>query len=143
MCSTREVSTLHRARLRSSLRRSHRGRSRPLSCGFRRLQASRGSAWASGPRMARWWRMWIAEASPSLVPQGAPPEAPRQGTRLNQEDCDMRVLSAAAALLFAFAPAQERPQEQGFSFRSNVDLINVTVTVTDTNGHFVSGLKRE
>ena len=55
----------------------------------------------------------------------------------------MRVLSAAAALLLAFAPAQERPQEQGFSFRSNVDLINVTVTVTDSNGRFVSGLNKE
>jgi VWFA-related protein len=55
----------------------------------------------------------------------------------------MRVLSAAAALLLAFAPLQERPQEQGFSFRSNVDLINVTVTVTDSNGHFVPGLKKE
>ena len=55
----------------------------------------------------------------------------------------MRVLSAAAALLLAFAPSQERPQEQGFSFRSNVDLINVTVTVTDGNGRFVPGLKKE
>ena len=52
----------------------------------------------------------------------------------------MRVLSAAAALLLAFGPAQ---QEQGFSFRSNVDLINVTVTVTDSNGRFVSGLKQD
>ena len=55
----------------------------------------------------------------------------------------MRVLSAAAALMLALAPAQERPQEQGFSFRSNVDLINVTVTVTDHNGHFVSGLTKD
>lgn len=55
----------------------------------------------------------------------------------------MRVLSAAAALLLAFAPAQERPQEQGFSFRSNVNLINVTVTVTDSNGRFVNGLTKD
>lgn len=55
----------------------------------------------------------------------------------------MRVLTIAAALAVAFAPLQERPQEQGFSFRSNVDLINVTVTVTDANGHFVPGLTRE
>lgn len=39
--------------------------------------------------------------------------------------------------------AQERPAGQGFSFRSNTDLINVTVTVTDANGRFVSGLRRE
>ena len=55
----------------------------------------------------------------------------------------MRVLSAAVAVMFAFVPAQERPQEQGFSFRSNVDLINVTVTVTDNNGRFVSGLNKD
>lgn len=55
----------------------------------------------------------------------------------------MRVLSAAVALLVAFTPQQQRPAEQGFSFRSNVDLINVNVTVTDSNGHFVTGLRRE
>ena len=55
----------------------------------------------------------------------------------------MRILSAAAAVMLAFAPTQERPQEQGFSFRSNVDLINVTVTVTDSNGRFVSGLNKD
>jgi Ca-activated chloride channel family protein len=55
----------------------------------------------------------------------------------------MRVLSAAVALIFSLAPAQERPQEQGFSFRSNVDLINVTVTVTDSNGRFVNGLTKD
>jgi VWFA-related protein len=55
----------------------------------------------------------------------------------------MRVLSAAIAMMLAVAPSQERPQEQGFSFRSNVDLINVTVTVTDQNGRFVSGLNKD
>lgn len=55
----------------------------------------------------------------------------------------MRLLVTAAALLLAIGPPQERPQEQGFSFRSNVDLINVTVTVTDNNGRFVSGLNKD
>ena len=55
----------------------------------------------------------------------------------------MRVLSAWAALVLTLAPSQERPAGQGFSFRSNVALINVTATVTDTNGHFVSGLTRD
>jgi VWFA-related protein len=59
------------------------------------------------------------------------------------EVSDMRVLSAVAALLLAIAPTQQRPQEPGFSFRSNVDLINVTVTVTDSSGRFVSGLKQD
>jgi VWFA-related protein len=37
--------------------------------------------------------------------------------------------------------AQERPARQGFSFRTAVDLINVTTTVTDEFGRFVPGLK--
>ena len=36
--------------------------------------------------------------------------------------------------------AQEKPTGQGFSFRSSVELINVTATVTDSQGRFVSGL---
>jgi Ca-activated chloride channel family protein len=55
----------------------------------------------------------------------------------------VRVLVAWAALLLAFTPPQERPAGQGFSFRSNVALINVTATVTDANGHFVPGLTRD
>ncbi|MEO6224031.1 MAG: VWA domain-containing protein [Vicinamibacterales bacterium] len=55
----------------------------------------------------------------------------------------MRLLIAATALLLAFGPAQERPQEQGFSFRSNVDLVNVTVTVTDSNGRSVPSLNKD
>ena len=39
--------------------------------------------------------------------------------------------------------AQDKPTGQGFSFRSNTDLINVTVTVTDANGRFVPGLTRD
>jgi VWFA-related protein len=40
---------------------------------------------------------------------------------------------------------QQQPQQQGdqFRFRTGVDLINVTATVTDENGRFVSGLKKE
>ena len=60
-----------------------------------------------------------------------------------REDSENARKGAAAALIFAFAPAQERPQEQGFSFRSNVNLINVTVTVTDSNGRFVNGLTKD
>jgi VWFA-related protein len=33
--------------------------------------------------------------------------------------------------------------DQGFSFRTSVELINVTATVTDAQGRFVSGLKPE
>jgi VWFA-related protein len=52
--------------------------------------------------------------------------------------------SAAMAALGAVAAAdQERPAGQGFSFRTAVDLINVTVTVTDGEGRFVQGLRAE
>lgn len=47
-------------------------------------------------------------------------------------------ISAVATL----AAGQEKPTGQGFSFRSGVNLTNVTVTVTDANGHTVAGLKQ-
>jgi Ca-activated chloride channel family protein len=59
-----------------------------------------------------------------------------------------RYATAVAALAFVCAPlgaraAQERPTGQGFSFKTSVELINVTATVTDANGRFVSGLRKE
>ena len=55
-----------------------------------------------------------------------------------------RVFSVAAALAaVASLAAQQAPQEPGFSFRTGVQLINVTVTVTDGNGRFVPGLRKE
>jgi Ca-activated chloride channel homolog len=45
-------------------------------------------------------------------------------------------LAAGAAL-----SGQERPTGQGFSFRTGVELINITATVTDAQGRFVSGLR--
>jgi VWFA-related protein len=47
-----------------------------------------------------------------------------------------------AALTAATAVAGAQSQE-GFRFRSGVDLVNVTATVTDDDGRFVSGLRRE
>jgi VWFA-related protein len=47
-----------------------------------------------------------------------------------------------AALMSATAVAGAQSQE-GFRFRSGVDLVNVTATVTDDDGRFVSGLRRE
>jgi Ca-activated chloride channel family protein len=57
-----------------------------------------------------------------------------------------RLAIAAAILgLDAGALAQQQGQSsgQGFSFRTSVELINVTATVTDAQGRFVSGLKAE
>ena len=50
----------------------------------------------------------------------------------------MAAITAAAAL-----SAQQKPQEPGFSFRTSASLVNVTVTVSDENGRFVSGLRKE
>ena len=49
-----------------------------------------------------------------------------------------------AATLVALAAATLTAQNQeGFTFRSGVELINVTATVTDDDGRFVSGLRKE
>jgi Ca-activated chloride channel family protein len=60
------------------------------------------------------------------------------------------VLVASTALAaVATVSAQERPQErqgsdqESFRFRSGVELINVTATVSDGRGRFVSGLRQE
>ena len=54
------------------------------------------------------------------------------------------LLTLAAALLAADGMgAQERPAGQGFSFRTGVELVSVTVTVTDDRGRFVRDLKQD
>ncbi len=67
------------------------------------------------------------------------------------------VMAAAGAIVLAQSPpgqttppaARDRDkdpqngQDNGFRFRAGVDLVNVTVTVTDTTGRFVSGLTRD
>ena len=60
-----------------------------------------------------------------------------------------RVAVLAALAAVATVSAQERPQErqgsdqESFRFRSGVELINVTATVSDGRGRFVSGLHQE
>ena len=53
----------------------------------------------------------------------------------------------AAIVMLAVLPlaAQDKQnqQNQGFSFRTAVDLISVTATVTDRGGRFVGGLHAE
>jgi VWFA-related protein len=50
----------------------------------------------------------------------------------------------AAFVLGSSLLAQERrPPDQGFSFKSSVELVSVNATVTDANGHFVPGLRPE
>ena len=51
-------------------------------------------------------------------------------------------VALASAVLVAAAVAGAAAQE-GFRFKSGVELINVTATVTDEDGRFVSGLAKE
>jgi len=58
------------------------------------------------------------------------------------------VVSTALALLIVSVNGQEQtpprgPTEPGFRFRSGVELITVTATVTDQTGRFVPGLRKE
>jgi VWFA-related protein len=57
-----------------------------------------------------------------------------------------RHAATVVALVTALAittSGQEAQDPQVFRFRTGVELINVTATVTDSNGRFVSGLRKE
>ena len=70
---------------------------------------------------------------------------------LTSEVRSLKWPAAAAALLLVGSvhgqqpPTQTpvRPDEPGFRFKSGVELINVTATVSDASGRFVSGLRQE
>ena len=55
---------------------------------------------------------------------------------------DFRPPVAALAAVLAATTLGAQDQD-GFSFRGGVELINVTATVTDDAGRFVSGLRKE
>ena len=53
------------------------------------------------------------------------------------------LLALSLAAISIAVSGQERPGGEGFSFRTGVELINVTATVTDEHGRFVPGLSAE
>ena len=55
------------------------------------------------------------------------------------------LVAGFAAAVQAQQSASQNPQDdkQAFRFRTGVELINVTATVTDGSGRFVSGLRKE
>src|SRR3989442_15077144 len=60
------------------------------------------------------------------------------------------LLFVAVAMAAVSAQGQQQPPPQsgqnpdaGFRFKSGVELINVTATVIDSSGRFVSGLRKE
>jgi VWFA-related protein len=69
-------------------------------------------------------------------------------TRHRRSRAWLRVLAVAGAIAGAHALVRAQPppppqSEGGFKFRSGVELVNVTATVTDASGRFVSGLRKE
>ncbi len=50
---------------------------------------------------------------------------------------------AAAVALASVAAQEPKNDAQSFRFRTGVELVNVTATVTDRSGHFVAGLRKE
>ena len=52
-------------------------------------------------------------------------------------------LALAVASVTAQQPAPSKDDKQSFRFRSAVELMNVTATVTDANGRFVPNLRQE
>ena len=55
----------------------------------------------------------------------------------------MRIHTFLAALSVVTVAAVTVTAQEGFRFRSGVELVNVTATVTDETGRFVSGLRKE
>ena len=51
--------------------------------------------------------------------------------------------AAAAAVALAGSSSVSGQNQEDFRFRSGVELVNVTATVTDKNGRFVSGLRQD
>jgi Ca-activated chloride channel family protein len=55
----------------------------------------------------------------------------------------LRLAVLAATVAAAVTAVGAQPQDDGFKFKSGVELVNVTATVSDDNGHFVSGLTKD
>ena len=56
----------------------------------------------------------------------------------------LAILASLTAAAVAVVGAQTSPQgDDGFRFKSGVELVNVTATVSDDNGHFVPGLTKD
>lgn len=73
---------------------------------------------------------------------------------MDRTDFRRSFLTGALGLTLALSPAGiraqqrandtgEQNQSEGFRFRSGIELVNVTATVTDSRGRFVPGLKKE
>ena len=55
----------------------------------------------------------------------------------------LRLAILAALVAAAVAMVGAQAQDDAFKFKSGVELVNVTATVSDDNGHFVTGLTKD
>ena len=51
--------------------------------------------------------------------------------------------AAVAAVSAQTSTGSSQQGDEGFRFKSGVELVNVTATVSDADGHFVSGLTKD
>jgi VWFA-related protein len=73
--------------------------------------------------MNKWFRMWTSAMAYKVT---------------------AAIVLLAAVSLQGQQPAQPAPeQREGFRFKTGVELVNVTATVTDVSGRFVSGLTKD
>lgn len=70
-------------------------------------------------------------------------ETRRSGTTGHAIVAVLVCVIAATYAVSGQQPQIETDQDQGFRFRSGIELINVTATVTDRRGRFVPGLEKE
>ena len=69
---------------------------------------------------------------------------PTRSARQPRPSITHAVIAAAAIGLAMLAPFEAPVAgQEGFRFKSGVELINVTVTVTDRSGRFASGLRQD
>ena len=67
----------------------------------------------------------------------------KKGLRLGAWGLRPAVIVAAAILALAGTTPHAQQQQDGFRFKSGVELINVTATVTDRSGRFYGQLRKE
>ena len=142
-----------RPRERLTSRRSAPAKSRRSSSRFHRPRASAGTASASGSTTAASSRTWTvadrrlpARAETRLTTRrrvGRHTSGDAAPIRSDNHGTPAGIAARRFGSLFAAPAAQERPTGQGFSFRTGVELINVTATVTDDRGRFVPGLSAQ
>lgn len=66
---------------------------------------------------------------------------------MSRRNTSLAGAAAVIGILFVAGPhlhgQKQSGEDEGFRFRSGVELVNVTATVTDSRGRFVSGLRQE